>query len=74
MLYEGPFEKASRQARAGGVCPVALLEGFFTDHWTFDELCSGFDCGACVATDEDMGFAGEPGRPADPGEGWKIPF
>lgn len=74
MLYESPFEKASRQARAGGACPVALLGRFFTDHATFDELCLEFDCGACVAIDEDMGFVGEHGRPVDPGEGWKIPF
>lgn len=74
MLYESPFEKASRQAREGGACPVTLLERFFTDHATFDELCLEFDCETCVATDEDMGSAGEPECAVDPEGGWEIPF
>ena len=77
MLRENPFDLAAREGSQAGVCPVWLLDAFFTNHTAFDELCSEFACKVCVATDEDMGFGGEPwlpsAQPSDEGD-WEIPF
>lgn len=56
MPYESPFDRAGREAKARGACPVTLFDEFFTDHWAFDDLCADFECPACVATDEDLWF------------------
>ena len=77
MLRENPFDLAGRRADERGACPVTLLDGFYANHATFDELCCEFSCKECVATDEDMGFGGEPWLPsaqASDEEGWDIPF
>ena len=77
MLRENPFDIAEREGGKAGVCPVTLLDGFFTNHTAFDELCSESSCRECVATDEDMGFGGDPWLPsAQPSdeEDWEIPF
>ena len=77
MLRENPFDLAGRKAGERGACPVTLLDDFYANHATFDELCCEFSCKECVATDEDMGFGGEPWLPSaqasDEG-GWEIPF
>ena len=74
MLYENPFDKARRQARARGECPVMLLDEFFTNHWTFDELCADFNCKSCVASLEDLGLVSKLEFPDSPMENWQIPF
>lgn len=56
MLEESPFTVAARRAAEEGVCPVNLLDAFYTNHADFDSLCSEFTCRECVATPEDMGF------------------
>lgn len=77
MLRENPFRTAEREGRKAGACPVTLLDEFFTNHTTVDELCAEFSCKECVATDEDMGFGGEPwlspAQSLDEGD-WEIPF
>ena len=77
MLRENPFDLAMRKAKARGACPVTLLDDFYVGHAAFDELCAGFVCKDCVATDEDMGFDGDPRqpptRPADEGDR-EIPY
>lgn len=55
MLRENPFDPAMRKAKAHGACPVTLFDDFYVGHAAFDELCAGFVCKDCVATDEDMG-------------------
>jgi hypothetical protein len=69
-----PFEDAARRAEAKGICPVNELEGFYTDHWDRDSLCSGFKCRECVATPEDFGWPdwGEP--PYDEPDVARPPF
>ena len=77
MLHENPFGVAEREGAERGVCPVTLLDEFFTNHTAVDELCAEFSCKECIATDEDMGFGGEPWLPsAQPSDGgdWEIPF
>ncbi len=77
MPRENPFDLAARKGSRAGVCPVWLLDASFTNHTAFDELCAEFACKTCVATDEDMGFGGEPWLPsaqASDEEGWEIPF
>ena len=77
MLHENPFGVAEREGAERGVCPVTLLDEFFTNHTAFDEICAEFACKICVATDEDMGLGGEHWPPsAQPSDGrdWEIPF
>ena len=79
MPREQQFDLAGHKAMATGVCPVTLLDAFFTDHWDFDSLCAGFPCGECVAAPEDMGFGGpregdEPAARFVNEEDWEIPF
>ena len=79
MLHDSPFELAGRDAGRIGVCPVALLDAFFTNHWDFDSLCAGFSCGKCIATPEDMGLGGpceadEPAIRFNVKEDWEVPF
>ena len=76
MLRENPFDIAARKGSQEGVCPVWLLDAFFTNHTGFDELCAEFACKICVATDEDMGFGGDPWPPSAQASGeedWEIP-
>ena len=56
---------------------LSPLDAIFTNHTAFDELCAKFACKVCVATDEDMGFGGEPWPPSEqPSDGgdWETPF
>ena len=62
MLHDDPFALAERKAGEAGVCPVTALESFFTNHWDFDSLCSGFACRECAAGPEDMGYGGSAGE------------
>ena len=59
--FEDPVEIAQREARARGVCPILLLDDFFTDHWDHDTLCSGFECASCVGNPLDEYFDGDDG-------------
>ena len=79
MPRDDPFAIAGRDARRAGVCPVTLLDPFFSNHWDFDSLCGGFSCRECVATPEDTGLGGprEEAAPAarfEEEEDWEIPF
>ena len=79
MLPGSPFEAAARDGGDAGACPVTMLDAFYTNHWDFDSLCSGFACAECVATPEDMGFGGPaerdgPASATDGEEDWEIPF
>ena len=74
-----PVEVAAERARALGLCPIDMLEDFYTNHWDHDSLCAGFDCRECVAAPEDLGYFEDwddapclgPLAPSDDGE---MPF
>lgn len=79
MQCKDEFRLAEAEAKAAGICPVNLLEAFYTNHWDFETLCTGFACRECVATLEDIGYsaAGEEMEPALTTEldgDWEIPF
>ena len=40
MLRENPFDLAARKGLQTGVCPIWLLDAFFTNHTALDELCA----------------------------------
>lgn len=63
--FEDPVEIARREARARGVCPVTLLDDFFTEHWDHETLCSGFACTSCVGDPMADYFAED--------DGWRPP-
>ena len=50
-----PVEAAAERARPLGICPINMLDDFYTNHWDHDSLCAGFDCRECVATPEELG-------------------
>ena len=60
MRLNDTFLTARREAERSGICPVLLLEDFYTEHWDFDALCGEFGCKTCVADPEDMGWRPEP--------------
>lgn len=74
-----PFEVAAERARPLGLCPVNMLEDFYTNHWDHDSLCACFDCRECVASPEDLGYFEDwddapcLDSPASPGDE-EIPF
>lgn len=80
MLPDNPFDLAQRSALRIGVCPVELLDDFFTNHTTFDELCSYFTCKTCVAMLGDDGICSSdisvrsPVNLLDQGDDQYIPF
>lgn len=79
MQREDAFRLAAAEAKAAGICPVNLLEAFYTNRWDFESLCAGFACKECVATLEDIGYGnvGEDDEPAcrnELEEDWEIPF
>lgn len=79
MMRDNPFDVARAEARRAGACPVNMLDEFFTNHATFDELCWEFHCEECVATPEDMGLGPLEAGPAPiaaepPDDDWEIPF
>ena len=45
---------AARAATRQGVCPIRLLDDFYTDHWVTEELCHAFVCDGCVADPGDL--------------------
>ena len=51
-----PFEIAARKAKLEGICPISLLDDFYTNHWDCVSLCASFNCSLCVATPEDFGY------------------
>ena len=79
MRRDDAFRLAGAEAKAAGICPVNLLEAFYTNHWDFGTLCAGFACGECVATLEDIGCGDdvEGDWPAYGNElegDWEVPF
>lgn len=79
MQREDAFRSPATEAKAAGICPVNLLEAFYTNHWDFESLCAGFACKECVATLEDIGY-GDVGEDVEPAcrneleEDWEITF
>ena len=51
-----PLETARKSAAAAGECPINHIDQFARDHWDCCEICSWFNCEACVATPEDFGW------------------
>ena len=79
MRRDETFRLAEAEAKAAGICPVNLLEDFYTNHWDFGTLCAGFACGECVATLEDIGYGNvgegdEPPSRIELEDDWEIPF
>ena len=73
MMFDGPFEAAALEAGRKGSCPVWELEDFYTNHWGFETLCSGFCCRECAAEPEDLGPTG-PWTPDAGAPSEDIPF
>lgn len=77
---DDPFVAAADRARPLGLCPIGMLEDFFTNHWDHDSLCSGFGCVECVSTPEDFGYLESEDEvpylvdPTPLGVGDEIPF
>ena len=67
MVNDNPFAVAAERASSLGVCPISMLEDFYTNHWDHDSMCSGFTCEECVATPEDFGYE-HWWRPGEPDE------
>lgn len=63
MMGPDDFSIAAEEAERAGACPVGKLPEFYTSHWDFDSLCSGFGCAERVATPEDFGYAGCAAEP-----------
>ena len=71
------FATARHGALKAGICPVLLLDDFYTEHWDFGTLCREFGCKTCVAEPEDMGCPVSDEVTVDSltvEEGCEIPF
>lgn len=47
---------AAEEAKKLGVCPMSRVSGYYSEHWSVDEICSWFACTECLATPRDFGY------------------
>lgn len=52
MLLNNPFSEAANKARQAGLCPILLLDEFYTNHWDIETLCSELTCIECLGVSE----------------------